>query len=142
MPDAPVMAAPEIPSMPELTMPRVAAPELPSLPPLELRAGAMPKLPALEVAAPAMPDAPVMAAPEIPSMPELEAPEVAIPQAPSFDRPDEARANGRGGNETRSGQTISIYGDIILQGVQNAEDFGEAMRRYLQGEISMMEGMA
>ena len=142
MPDAPVMAAPEIPSMPELTMPRVAAPELPSLPPLELRTGAMPKLPALEVATPTMPDAPVMAAPEIPSMPELEAPEVAIPQAPSFDRPDEARANGRGGNETRSGQTISIYGDIILQGVQNAEDFGEAMRRYLQGEISMMEGMA
>ena len=140
--DAPVMTAPELPSIPELTMPRVAAPELPSLPPLELRAGAMPKLPALEVAAPAMPDAPVMAAPEIPSMPELEAPEVAIPQAPSFDRPDEARANGRGGNETRSGQTISIYGDIILQGVQNAEDFGEAMRRYLQGEISMMEGMA
>ena len=129
--DAPVMTAPELPSIPELTMPRVAAPELPSLPPLELRAGAMPKLPALEVAAPAMPDAPVMAAPEI-----------AIPQAPSFDRPDEARANGRGGNETRSGQTISIYGDIILQGVQNAEDFGEAMRRYLQGEISMMEGMA
>ena len=142
MPDAPVMAAPEIPSMPELTMPRVAAPELPSLPPLELRAGAMPELPALEVATPTMPDTPVMAAPEIPSMPELEAPEIAIPQAPSFDRPDEARANGRGGNETRSGQTISIYGDIILQGVQNAEDFGEAMRRYLQGEISMMEGMA
>ena len=114
-------AAPDIPPL------RMEA-EIPAVPRLEMEA---PALPALEVAAPAMPDAPVMAAPEI-----------AIPQAPSFDRPDEARANGRGGNETRSGQTISIYGDIILQGVQNAEDFGEAMRRYLQGEISMMEGMA
>ncbi len=137
------MEAPQLPAMPELTMPPVTAPEIPSPAPLELRAGAVPELPALALAAPAMPDAPVMATPELPSMPELEAPEITVPQAPSFDVPDAERSGGsRRTDGDTGGQTISIYGDIILPGVQNAEDFGEAMRQYLQGEISMMEGMA
>ena len=130
----------EIPAVPPL---RMEAPTLPSLAPLELRTGAVPELPGLEIAVPAMPEAPAMAAPELPSMPEMETPEVVIPQAPSFDVPDAEHSGGsrRTGGDT-GGQTISIYGDIILPGVQNAEDFGEAMRQYLQGEISMMEGMA
>ena len=130
----------EIPAVPPL---RMEAPTLPSPAPLELRTGAVPELPGLEVAVPAMPEAPAMAAPELPSMPEMEMPEVVIPQAPSFDVPDAEHSGGsrRTGGDT-GGQTISIYGDIILPGVQNAEDFGEAMRQYLQGEISMMEGMA
>ena len=130
----------EIPAVPPL---RMEAPTLPSLAPLELRTGAVPELPGLEVAVPTMPEAPAMAAPELPSMPEMETPEVVIPQAPSFDVPDAEHSGGsrRTGGDT-GGQTISIYGDIILPGVQNAEDFGEAMRQYLQGEISMMEGMA
>lgn len=109
----------EIPAVPPL---RMEAPTLPSPAPLELRTGAVP---------------------ELPSMPEMETPEVVIPQAPSFDVPDAEHSGGsrRTGGDT-GGQTISIYGDIILPGVQNAEDFGEAMRQYLQGEISMMEGMA
>ena len=92
-------------------------------------------------AVPELPKTP--SAPELPSIPELEAPEIAVPQAPSFDVPDAEQSGGsrRTGGDT-GGQTISIYGDIILPGVQNAEDFGEAMRQYLQGEISMMEGMA
>lgn len=134
----------EIPAVPPL---RMEAPTLPSPAPLELRTGAVPELPGLEVAVPAMPEAPAMAAPELPSMPEMETPEVVIPQAPSFDVPDAEHSGGsrRTGGDTggdTGGQTISIYGDIILPGVQNAEDFGEAMRQYLQGEISMMEGMA
>lgn len=122
----------EIPAVPPL---RMEAPTLPSPAPLELRTGAVPELPGLEV--------PAMAAPELPSMPEMETPEVVIPQAPSFDVPDAEQSGGsrRTGGDT-GGQTISIYGDIILPSVQNAEDFGEAMRQYLQGEISMMEGMA
>ena len=130
----------EIPAVPPL---RMEAPTLPSPAPLELRTGAVPELPGLEVPVPAMPEAPAMAAPELPSMPEMETPEVVIPQAPSFDVPDAEHSGGsrRTGGDT-GGQTISIYGDIILPGVQNAEDFGEAMRQYLQGEISMMEGMA
>ena len=130
----------EIPAVPPL---RMEAPTLPSPAPLELRTGAVPELPGLEVAVPAMPEAPAMAAPELPSMPEMETPEVVIPQAPSFDVPDAEHSGGsrRTGGDM-GGQTISIYGDIILPGVQNAEDFGEAMRQYLQGEISMMEGMA
>ena len=130
----------EIPAVPPL---RMESPTLPSPAPLELRTGAVPELPGLEVAVPAMPEAPAMAAPELPSMPEMETPEVVIPQAPSFDVPDAEHSGGsrRTGGDT-GGQTISIYGDIILPGVQNAEDFGEAMRQYLQGEISMMEGMA
>lgn len=130
----------EIPAVPPL---RMEAPTLPSPAPLELRTGAVPELPGLEVAVPAMPEAPAIAAPELPSMPEMETPEVVIPQAPSFDVPDAEHSGGsrRTGGDT-GGQTISIYGDIILPGVQNAEDFGEAMRQYLQGEISMMEGMA
>ena len=130
----------EIPAVPPL---RMEAPTLPSPAPLELRTGAVPELPGLEVPVPAMPEAPAMAAPELPSMPEMETPEVVIPQAPSFDVPDAEQSGGsrRTGGDT-GGQTISIYGDIILPGVQNAEDFGEAMRQYLQGEISMMEGMA
>ena len=130
----------EIPAVPPL---RMEAPTLPSPAPLELRTGAVPELPGLEVAVPAMPEAPAMAAPELPSVPELETPEVVIPQAPSFDVPDAEQSGGsrRTGGDT-GGQTISIYGDIILPNVQNAEDFGEAMRQYLQGEISMMEGMA
>lgn len=130
----------EIPAVPPL---RMEAPTLPSPAPLELRTGAVPELPGLEVAVPAMPEAPAMAAPELPSMPEMETPEVVIPQAPSFDVPDAEHSGGsrRTGGDT-GGQTISIYGDIILPGVQNVEDFGEAMRQYLQGEISMMEGMA
>lgn len=130
----------EIPAVPPL---RMEAPTLPAPAPLELRTGAVPELPGLEVAVPAMPEAPAMAAPELPSMPEMETPEVVIPQAPSFDVPDAEHSGGsrRTGGDT-GGQTISIYGDIILPGVQNAEDFGEAMRQYLQGEISMMEGMA
>ncbi len=153
-------AAPELPSVPQGAVPdmpplrmeaeipavpplRMEAPTLPSPAPLELRTGAVPELPGLEVAVPAMPEAPAMAAPEPPSMPELETPEVVIPQAPSFDVPDAEQSGGsrRTGGDT-GGQTISIYGDIILPNVQNAEDFGEAMRQYLQGEISMMEGMA
>lgn len=130
----------EIPAVPPL---RMEAPTLPSPSPLELRTGAVPELPGLEVAVPAMPEAPAMTAPELPSMPEMETPEVVIPQAPSFDVPDAEQSGGsrRTGGDT-GGQTISIYGDIILPSVQNAEDFGEAMRQYLQGEISMMEGMA
>lgn len=130
----------EIPAVPPL---RMEAPTLPSPAPLELRTGAVPELPGLEVAVPAMPEAPAMAAPELPSMPEMETPEVVIPQAPSFDVPDAEHSGGsRSTGGDTGGQTISIYGDIILPGVQNAEDFGEAMRQYLQGEISMMEGMA
>lgn len=130
----------EIPAVPPL---RMEAPTLPSPAPLELRTGAVPELPGLEVAVPAMPEATAMAAPELPSMPEMETPEVVIPQAPSFDVPDAEHSGGsrRTGGDM-GGQTISIYGDIILPSVQNAEDFGEAMRQYLQGEISMMEGMA
>lgn len=67
-------------------------------------------------------------------------PAVGIPPAPSFSAPDEGRTDARDGTGGQSGQAISIYGDIILPNVQNAEDFGESMRRYLQGEISMMEG--
>ena len=69
-------------------------------------------------------------------------PAVGIPPAPSFSASDEGRAEGWQRGNGQSGQTISIYGDIILPNIQNAEDFGEAMRQYLQGEISMMEGMA
>lgn len=161
VPDLPkTPAAPELPSVPQGAVPdmpplrmeaeipavpplRMEAPTLPSPAPLELRTGAVPELPGLEVAVPAMPEAPAMAAPELPSMPEMETPEVVIPQAPSFDVPDAEQSGGsrRTGGDT-GGQTISIYGDIILPNVQNAEDFGEAMRQYLQGEISMMEGMA
>ena len=84
-----------------------------------------------------------MAALELPSLPELETPEVVIPPAPSFDVPDaEQNGGSRRTSGDTGGKTISIYGDIILPNVQNAEDFGEAMRQYLQGEISMMEGMA
>ena len=161
VPDLPkTPTAPELPAVPQGTVPeipplrmeteipavpplRMEAPTLPSPAPLELRTGAMPELPGLEVAVPAMPEAPAMATPELPSVPEMETPEVVIPQAPSFDVPDAEHSGGsrRTGGDT-GGQTISIYGDIILPGVQNAEDFGEAMRQYLQGEISMMEGMA
>ena len=56
-----------------------------------------------------------------------------------YKRQDDGRADGR---DRTGGQTISIYGDIILPNVQDAKDFGESMRQYLQGEISMMEGMA
>ena len=147
---------PKTPAVPELSaIPQAAVPDMPPLrmeaeppavPRLEMAAPqlpVMPELPALALAAPAMPDAPVMATPELPSMPELEAPEIAVPQAPSFDVPDAERGGGsRRTDGDTVGQTISIYGDIILPGVQNAEDFGEAMRQYLQGEISMMEGMA
>ena len=106
-------------------MPEVAAPKLPVLPPLEVQAGKLPEMPVLTVAAP--------------TVPEPEAPEIAIPQAPSFDLTDTARTEG---NVRSGGQSITIYGDIVLPSVQKAEDFGEAMRQYLQGEISMMEGMA
>lgn len=121
-------AVPELPKRPS-AMPEVEALKLPVLSPLEVRAGKLPELSALSVAAPAMP--------------KLDGPEVVIPQAPSFDVPDAEQSGGsrRTGSDT-DGQTISIYGDIILPDVQNAEDFGEAMRQYLQGEISMMEGMA
>ena len=106
-------------------MPEVAAPKLPVLPPLEVQAGKLPEMPVLTVAAP--------------TVPEPEAPEIAIPQAPSFDLTDTARTEG---NVRSGGQSITIYGDIVLPSVQKAEDFGEAMRQYLQAEISMMEGMA
>ena len=106
-------------------MPEVAAPKLPVLPPLEVQAGKLPEMPVLTVAAP--------------TVPEPEAPEIAIPQAPSFDLTDPARTEG---NVRSGGQSITIYGDIVLPSVQKAEDFGEAMRQYLQAEISMMEGMA
>ena len=90
-----------------------------------------------------MPEAPTMAALELPSVPELETPEVVIPQAPSFDVPDAEHSGGSPeGNVRSGGQSITIYGDIVLPSVQKAEDFGEAMRQYLQAEISMMEGMA
>ena len=72
------------------------------------------------------------------SMPD--APAAGIPPAPTFGAPDVGSVEGRG--DVRSGRSITIYGDIILPNVQNAEDFGKAMRQYLQGEISMMEGMA
>ena len=125
-------AVPELPQRPSAgmpAMPEVGALKLPALSPLEVRAGKLPELPALSVATPVMP--------------KLDGPEVVIPQAPSFDVPDAEQSGGsRRTSSDTGGQTISIYGDIILQGVQNAEDFGEAMRQYLQGEISMMEGMA
>ena len=72
------------------------------------------------------------------SMPD--APAAGIPPAPTFGAPDVGSVEGRG--DVRGGQSISIYGDIILPNVQSAEDFGKAMRQYLQEEISMMEGMA
>lgn len=128
-----------VPDMPPLRMEA----EIPAVPPLRMEAPTLPAPAPLELRTGAMPEAPTMAAPELPSVPELETPEVVIPQAPSFDVPDAEHSGGsrRTGGDT-GGQTISIYGDIILPGVQNAEDFGEAMRQYLQGEISMMEGMA
>ena len=119
---------PKLPTPPTAgvpVMPEVAAPKLPVLPPLEVQAGKLPEMPVLTVAAP--------------TVPEPEAPEIAIPQAPSFDLTDPARTEG---NVRSGGQSITIYGDIVLPSVQKAEDFGEAMRQYLQGEISMMEGMA
>ena len=128
-----------VPDMPPLRMEA----EIPAVPPLRMEAPTLPAPAPLELRTGAMPEAPTMAALELPSVPELETPEVVIPQAPSFDVPDAEHSGGsrRTGGDT-GGQTISIYGDIILPGVQNAEDFGEAMRQYLQGEISMMEGMA
>lgn len=128
-----------VPDMPPLRMEA----EIPAVPPLRMEAPTLPAPAPLELRTGAMPEAPTMAAPELPSVPELETPEVVIPQAPSFDVPDAEQSGGsrRTGGDT-GGQTISIYGDIILPNVQNAEDFGEAMRQYLQGEISMMEGMA
>ena len=119
---------PKLPTPPTAgvpVMPEVAAPKLPVLPPLEVQAGKLPEMPVLTVAAP--------------TVPEPEAPEIAIPQTPSFDLTDPARTEG---NVRSGGQSITIYGDIVLPSVQKAEDFGEAMCQYLQGEISMMEGMA
>ena len=83
--------------------------------------------------------APTVAAPELP---QPATPEIAIPQAPSFGAPDEGRAESWRRGDGQGGQNISIYGNIVLPEVQKAEDFGEAMRSYLQGELSMMEGMA
>lgn len=140
-------AAPELPAVPQGAVPNIPPlrmeAEIPAVPPLRMEAPTLPAPAPLELRTGAMPEAPTMAAPELPSVPELETPEVVIPQAPSFDVPDAEHSGGsrRTGGDT-GGQTISIYGDIILPGVQNAEDFGEAMRQYLQGEISMMEGMA
>ena len=108
-------------AMPEVPPLRMEAGELPAIAPLELRMGAMPDVPCVGM--------------EPPVMPKVEAPEVFIPPAPPFDHRDDGRADGRD-------RTISIYGDIILPNVQDAKDFGESMRQYLQGEISMMEGMA
>ena len=112
-------------AMPEVPPLRMEAGELPAIAPLELRMGAMPDVPCVGM--------------EPPVMPKVEAPEVFIPPAPPFDHRDDGRADGR---DRPGGQTISIYGDIILPNVQDAKDFGESMRQYLQGEISMMEGMA
>lgn len=111
--------------MPEVPLLRMEAGELPAIAPLELRMGAMPDVPCVGM--------------EPPVMPKVEAPEAFIPPAPPFDHRDDGRADGR---DRTGGQTISIYGDIILPNVQDAKDFGESMRQYLQGEISMMEGMA
>ena len=148
VPDLPkTPAAPELPAVPQGAVPNIPPlrmeAEIPAVPPLRMKAPTLPAPAPLELRTGAMPEAPTMAAPELPSVPELETPEVVIPQAPSFDVPDAEHSGGsrRTGGDT-GGQTISIYGDIILPGVQNAEDFGEAMRQYLQGEISMMEGMA
>ena len=148
VPDLPkTPAAPELPAVPQGAVPNIPPlrmeAEIPAVPPLRMEAPTLPAPAPLELRTGAMPEAPTMAAPELPSVPELETPEVVIPQAPSFDVPDAEHSGGsrRTGGDT-GGQTISIYGDIILPGVQNAEDFGEAMRQYLQGEISMMEGMA
>ena len=148
VPDHPkTPAAPELPAVPQGAVPNIPPlrmeAEIPAVPPLRMEAPTLPAPAPLELRTGAMPEAPTMAAPELPSVPELETPEVVIPQAPSFDVPDAEHSGGsrRTGGDT-GGQTISIYGDIILPGVQNAEDFGEAMRQYLQGEISMMEGMA
>lgn len=77
-----------------------------------------------------------------PAVSTPDVPAVGIPPAPSFNAPDEARAEGRQGGDGQGGQSITIYGNIVLPEVRNAEDFGKAMRQYLQGEISMMEGMA
>lgn len=112
-------------AMPEVPLLRMEAGELPAIAPLELRMGAMPDVPCVGM--------------EPPVMPKVEAPEAFIPPAPPFDHRDDGRADGR---DRTGGQTISIYGDIILPNVQDAKDFGESMRQYLQGEISMMEGMA
>ena len=148
VPDLPkTPAAPELPAVPQGAVPNIPPlrmeAEIPAVPPLRMEAPTLPAPAPLELRTGAMPEAPTMAALELPSVPELETPEVVIPQAPSFDVPDAEHSGGsrRTGGDT-GGQTISIYGDIILPGVQNAEDFGEAMRQYLQGEISMMEGMA
>ena len=148
VPDLPkTPAAPELPAVPQGAVPNIPPlrmeAEIPAVPPLRMEAPTLPAPAPLELRTGAMPEAPTMAAPELPSVPELETPEVVIPQAPSFDVPDAEHSGGsrRTGGDT-GGQTISIYGDIILPGVQNAEDFGEAMRQYLQGEISMIEGMA
>ena len=148
VPDLPkTPAAPELPAVPQGAVPNIPPlrmeAEIPAVPPLRMEAPTLPAPAPLELRTGAMPEAPTMAAPELPSVPELETPEVVIPQAPSFDVPDAEHSGGsrRTGGDT-GGQTISIYGDIILPGIQNAEDFGEAMRQYLQGEISMMEGMA
>ena len=148
VPDLPkTPAAPELPAVPQGAVPNIPPlrmeAEIPAVPPLRMEAPTLPAPAPLELRTGAMPEAPTMAALELPSVPELETPEVVIPQAPSFDVPDAEHSGGsrRTGGDT-GGQTISIYGDIILPGVQNAEDFGEAMRQYLQAEISMMEGMA
>ena len=77
-----------------------------------------------------------------PAVSTPDVPAVGIPPAPSFSAPDEARAEGRQGGDGQGGQSITIYGNIVLPEVRNAEDFGKAMRQYLQGEISMMEGIA
>lgn len=111
---------------------------MPEVPPLCMEAGELPAIASLELRMGAMPDVPCVGM-EPPVMPKVEAPEVFIPPAPPFDHRDDGRADGR---DRPGGQTISIYGDIILPNVQDAKDFGESMRQYLQGEISMMEGMA
>lgn len=111
---------------------------MPEVPPLCMEAGELPAIAPLELRMGAMPDVPCVGM-EPPVMPKVEAPEVFIPPAPPFDHRDDGRADGR---DRPGGQTISIYGDIILPNVQDAKDFGESMRQYLQGEISMMEGMA
>lgn len=113
--------------------------------PMRDTVSAVPVTSVTAVPQPVLPKMPrlAMEVPKLPAIADVEAPETFIPPAPAFDLQDDGRADGRDRTGScQGGQTISIYGDIILPNVQNAQDFAESLRQSLQGEISMMEGMA